>query len=37
MIFMDIDDIKKADEILKNIGNKKKWGKTSTYSTKYFY
>lgn len=37
MIFIDIDDIKKADEILKNIGNKKKWWKTSTYSTKYFY
>lgn len=36
-IFISIDDIKKADEILKSIGVKKKWEKTSTYSTKYFY
>lgn len=36
-ILISIDDIKKADEILKSIGEKKKWEKTSTYSTKYFY
>lgn len=36
-IFISIDDIKEADEILKSIGEKKKWEKTSTYSTKYFY
>lgn len=36
-IFISIDDIKKADEILKNIGEKKKWEKASTYSTQYFY
>lgn len=36
-IFISIDDIEKADEILKNIGEKKKWEKVSTYSTEYFY
>ena len=36
-IFISTDDIEKADEILKSIGEKKRWEKTSTYSTKYFY
>lgn len=36
-IFVDIKDIDKVDEILKGIGRKKKWEKTATYSTKYFY
>ncbi|MBS5884884.1 MAG: hypothetical protein E6300_07805 [Clostridium sp.] len=36
-IFIDIRDIERADRILKSIGEKKKWEKTSTYSTKYFY
>lgn len=36
-IFISIDDIEKADEILKSIGEKKKWKNDSTYSTKYFY
>lgn len=36
-IFISIDDIQKADEILKSIGKKKEWEKVSTYSTKYFY
>ncbi|WP_194191581.1 nucleotidyltransferase [Clostridium chrysemydis] len=36
-IFISLDDIEKADEILKSIGEKKKWEKTSTYSTEYFY
>ena len=36
-IFISTDDIEKADEILRTIGEKKKWEKTSTYSTKYFY
>lgn len=36
-IFISLDDIEKADEILKSIGEKKKWEKASTYSTKYFY
>ena len=36
-IFIDIKDIERADEILKSIGEKKKWEKTTTYSTKYFY
>lgn len=36
-IFISIDDIEKADEILKSIGKKKKWEKISTCSTKYFY
>lgn len=36
-IFVDIKDIKRADEILKSIGEKKQWEKTVTYSTKYFY
>ncbi|WP_343069491.1 nucleotidyltransferase [Clostridium aciditolerans] len=36
-IFIDIKDIEKADEVLKSIGEKKKWEKTATYSTKYFY
>lgn len=36
-IFVDIKDIERADEILKNIGEKKKWEKTATYATKYFY
>lgn len=36
-IFVDIKDIERADEILKNIGEKKKWERTEAYSTKYFY
>lgn len=36
-IFVDIKDIERVDEILKSIGEKKRWEKTSTYSTKYFY
>lgn len=36
-IFVKLEDIERADEILKNIGKKKKWEKDSTYSTKYFY
>lgn len=36
-IFIDIKDIERADEILKSIGEKKKWEKTATYATKYFY
>lgn len=36
-IFVDINNIERADQILKNIGEKKKWEKTITYSTKYFY
>lgn len=36
-IFIDIKDIEKADEVLKSISEKKKWEKTATYSTKYFY
>lgn len=36
-IFISIDDIEKADKILKGIGEKKKWEKNSTYETKYFY
>lgn len=36
-IFIDIKDIERADKILKDIGEKKKWEKTTAYSTKYFY
>ncbi len=36
-IFVDIKDINKADEILKEIGEKKTYEKTAIYSTKYFY
>lgn len=36
-IFIDMKDIDKADEILKSLGEKKPWEKTSTYSTKRFY
>lgn len=36
-IFIDIMDIEKADKILKSIGEKKMWKKTTIYSTKYFY
>lgn len=36
-IFVEIKDINKADEILKNIGEKKEVKKDSSYSTKYFY
>jgi hypothetical protein len=36
-IFVDIRDIDKTDKILKEIGEKKQWEKTATYSTKYFY
>lgn len=36
-ILIDIKDIEKANEVLKSIGEKKKWEKTATYSTKYFY
>ncbi|SCJ89647.1 Uncharacterised protein [uncultured Clostridium sp.] len=36
-IFVDVKDIDRADEILKSIGSKKLYEKTTTYSTKYFY
>lgn len=36
-ILVDLKDIEKADAILKSIGEKKKWEKTASYSTKYFY
>ncbi|MFL0248477.1 hypothetical protein [Candidatus Clostridium stratigraminis] len=38
-ILVDINDIKKADEILKGVGMKKplKDGESTIYSTKYFY
>ena len=36
-ILVAIEDINKADDILKNIGEKKEPKKVSTYSTKYFY
>lgn len=36
-IFVDSKDIDKADKILKGIGEKKIYEKTTTYSTKYFY
>jgi predicted nucleotidyltransferase len=36
-IFVELKDIRRADEILKSIGEKKKWEKTAAYSTKYFY
>lgn len=34
---IDIKDIERTDEILKSIGEKKKWERTVTHSTKYFY
>ncbi|MFT8314584.1 MAG: nucleotidyltransferase family protein [Clostridium sp.] len=36
-ILVDLNDIEKADRILKSIGEKKVWEKSNTYSTKYFY
>jgi hypothetical protein len=36
-IFVDTQDIDKADGILKGIGRKKVYEKTTTYSTEYFY
>ncbi|KPU45859.1 hypothetical protein OXPF_03270 [Oxobacter pfennigii] len=36
-IFVDIKNIEKANEILKSIGERKEWERTTTYSTKYFY
>ncbi|MBC8060573.1 MAG: hypothetical protein H7Y18_07895 [Clostridiaceae bacterium] len=36
-ILVDLKDIEEADEILKSMGEKKKWEKKDTYSTKYFY
>lgn len=36
-IFIKLEDIEKADSILKDMGEKKKFKNTSTYSTKYFY
>ena len=36
-ILVALNDIEKADEILKSIGEKKLWERTATYSTKYFY
>lgn len=36
-ILVDIKDIRKTDEILKNLGIKKPTEETSIYSTKYFY
>ncbi|WFD12186.1 hypothetical protein [Tepidibacter hydrothermalis] len=36
-ILIDLNDIEKADIILKSIGEKKVYEKSDTYSTKYFY
>ncbi|MEG1254728.1 alpha/beta hydrolase-fold protein [Clostridium sp.] len=36
-ILVGIDDIKKVEEILDNMGQKKIWEKTDIYSTQYFY
>lgn len=36
-ILVDLNDIEKADRILKSIGEKKVWERSNTYSTKYFY
>ncbi|MBZ9633887.1 nucleotidyltransferase family protein [Clostridium sp. FP1] len=36
-ILVDLNDIEKADKILKSIGEKKVREKSDTYSTKYFY
>lgn len=36
-IFVHIKDIAKADEVLKSLGIKKKWGFNNIYATKYFY
>jgi hypothetical protein len=36
-ILVDIKDIEKADEVLKNLGQKKQWEKADSYSTRYFY
>ncbi|MEJ8553011.1 nucleotidyltransferase family protein [Tepidibacter sp. Z1-5] len=36
-ILIDLNDIEKADTILKSIGEKKVCEKSDTYSTKYFY
>ncbi|MCD3352061.1 nucleotidyltransferase family protein [Clostridium botulinum D/C] len=36
-IFISIKDIERADEVLKSMGEKKKWESSTTYSTKYFY
>lgn len=36
-IFVYVDHIEKANEVLEAIGIKRKWEKTTTYSTKYFY
>lgn len=36
-IFVDMNDIEKADEVLKSLGIKKKWEFDNTYATKYFY
>lgn len=36
-ILVSIKDIKKTDMILKDLGDKKKWEKTTNYSTEVFY
>jgi len=36
-ILVDLNDIEKVDEILKNIGERKVREKSDAYSTKYFY
>ena len=36
-ILIDLNDIEKADKILKSMGEKKPWDKTANYSTEYFY
>lgn len=36
-ILVDLNDIEKADKIIKSIGEKKDWEKEDTYSTEHFY
>jgi predicted nucleotidyltransferase len=36
-ILVDLNDIEKADKIIKSIGEKKEWEKEDTYSTQHFY
>lgn len=36
-IFISLNNIERADEILKNMGEKKEWKKDETYATEFFY
>ncbi|BEP28150.1 nucleotidyltransferase family protein [Helicovermis profundi] len=36
-IIISLDDIEKADIILKSLGTKSKWEKSASYSSRYFY